>query len=376
MVALLIGAILTIGIVQVFSASRTSYAMVEGMSRVQENARFAVDALERDLRMVGHYGCVNDQFRLMTTGELNSHFATTGALDFNRSIQGYEATNTGPGNTLNLASPTAGWSPALPTWITSLNPAPAAGSDVIVLRYLTPEGIPVTGFGTSGTDVTLSVDSSKWSVLTQNGVANPALFGVADCTNADIFEAKAVAGGVVTTGAGALNTTAIDFASRYTASPAGQTVLYRAEAVAYYVANGTNGRSLYRARFTPAVNGTAVPGPGIAPEELVDGIETIQLLYGQDQSTDVNRPTGHIGTQEKADATGLGTVETNWRRVGQVRLGVVAVSPDSAAAGTTTSTTDTNLQVVGVTVTRPADRRYRAFYDATIALRNRLSSTN
>ncbi|MGY3265249.1 type IV pilus assembly protein PilW [Lysobacter sp. HA35] len=374
MVALLIGAILTIGIVQVFSASRTSYAMVEGMSRVQENARFAVDALQRDLRMVGHYGCVNDQFRLMNTGELNSHFATGGALDFNRSIEGYEATGTGAAGTLNLASPAAGWSPSLPSWLTTLTPAPVPGSDVIVLRYLTPEGIPVTSFGTSGTDVTLSVDSTKWSVLTQNGVASPALFGVADCTNADIFEAKAVSSGTVTTGAGVLNTSAIDFGSRYTASPAGQTVLYRAEAVAYYVANGANGqRSLFRARFTPAVNGTAVPGTGIAPEELVEGIETIQLVYGRDQSTDVTRPTGHIGFQDVASTL---TTEPDWRRVGQVRIGVVAASPDASSAADANATTKANLQVVGVTVTRPTDRRYRAFYDATVALRNRLASTN
>ena len=51
MIALLIGSILLIGLVQVFGASRTAYQLSEGMSRTQENARFAlldsIDSMDR-----------------------------------------------------------------------------------------------------------------------------------------------------------------------------------------------------------------------------------------------------------------------------------------------------------------------------------------
>ena len=87
MIALLIGTILLIGVVQVFGASRTAYQLSEGMSRTQENARFALDYLQRDIRMAGHFGCVNDQARGQIPGGLISHFAANGPTDFEYSVR-------------------------------------------------------------------------------------------------------------------------------------------------------------------------------------------------------------------------------------------------------------------------------------------------
>lgn len=35
--------------------------LAEGSARAQENGRFALEFLQRDIRMAGHFGCVNDQ---------------------------------------------------------------------------------------------------------------------------------------------------------------------------------------------------------------------------------------------------------------------------------------------------------------------------
>ncbi|KGP31306.1 hypothetical protein NY67_01610 [Xanthomonas citri pv. fuscans] len=61
MIAMVIGLVLLLGVIQVFSASRTAAQLSEGASRAQENGRFALDYLARDIRMAGHFGCVNDQ---------------------------------------------------------------------------------------------------------------------------------------------------------------------------------------------------------------------------------------------------------------------------------------------------------------------------
>lgn len=365
MIALVLGSILMIGLLQVFSASRSSYALAEGLSRVQENARFAMDYLQRDLRMIGHYGCVNDQFRLQRAGQLTSHFAAGGQLDFSRTIQGYEASGSAPGNTVSLASAASGWTPALPGYISGLSPAPRAGSDIIVMRFLAPEGIPVTGLGTAAAPNQVTVDAGKWSVLTNGGVANPTLFAVADCTYANVFQGTSVnaATGTITATQSGLNVTGPDFYNRFTASPAGQTVLYRAEALVYYIATGAGGGpSLWRARL----NGTAAP----QTEELVEGIENLQLLYGRDQSTDLTRLTGNIAVQNAAST--LGTTEAEWRRVGQVQVGVLARSPDPSTSGTAVNAP----RLLGTTLTPPTDSRYRAIYEASVALRNRLYSSN
>ena len=56
MIAMVISLILMLGVVQIFMASRAASRLSEGAARTQENARFALDFLERDIRMAGHMG--------------------------------------------------------------------------------------------------------------------------------------------------------------------------------------------------------------------------------------------------------------------------------------------------------------------------------
>ncbi len=366
MIAMLIGLILLIGLVQVFAASKEAYRLSQGVSHVQENARFAMDYLQRDIRMVGHMGCVNDQARLQNPDDLVTHIsAADNALNFRISIQGYEATGSAPGGAVNIAAPAGGWTPGLPAYITGLAPAPVAGSDVIVLRYLGSDGIPVTTIGANS----INVDPAKWSVLTQDGVAQPAIFGISDCAHTDVFQASAInagAGVVASTGAGGVATGAPAFATRYTQSPEGQTFLYRGEAIVYYVAIGASGvRSLYRARFNTAVGGLLTSSTG----ELVEGVDSLQLLYGQDQSVDMANLTGNILAFNAASALGNAVANENqWRRVGQVKVGMLLSSPERASA----TAAVLPQSVLGTTFNVPVDGRYRSTYEASIALRNRL----
>lgn len=365
MIALLIGSILLLGVIQVFSASRTAYQLSQGVARVQENARFAMDYLQRDIRMVGHFGCVNDQGRLQTAGSLNSHLSTAdNPFNFAISVQGYEASTTAPGQDINLAGPAGGWAPALPTYISELNPLP--GSDIIMLRFLDSDGVPVTGLAADQ----VTVEDGKWDVLTRDGVANPALFGVADCTYTDVFQANTInaGAGIVTTSPSAgLSTGSPDFAGRFAASPAGQTMMYRAESLAYYVGTGASGEpALFRARFGTAPGGAAPIGN---PEELVEGIENLQLVYGQDQGA-VDALTGNINNFVTAATLGSAVAnEAQWRRVGQVKIGIVARSPEPAASAQAEPGT---LRALGIRYAAPNDSLYRSSYESAVALRNRL----
>ncbi|MDO9240573.1 MAG: prepilin-type N-terminal cleavage/methylation domain-containing protein, partial [Methylicorpusculum sp.] len=57
MISLLIGAILLGGVLQIFISTKQTYRMQEGLSRLQENARFAMEFLTFDIRMAGYQGC-------------------------------------------------------------------------------------------------------------------------------------------------------------------------------------------------------------------------------------------------------------------------------------------------------------------------------
>ncbi len=328
MIAMLISMFLLLGLVQVFSASREAYRLSEGLARVQENARFAMDYLQRDIRMAGHFGCVNDQARLQTPGALNSQFAAA-SLNFNVSIRGYDG------------------APA----IAGLSPAPLAGRDSLVLRFLSGNGIPVTALAGNN----ISFDPAKWNVLTTEGVANPTMFGLADCTSADVFPATTASSAGVTAPAAVV-------LGRYGASPeGGPTMLYRAEALVYYIGNGAGNRpSLFRARIR-------ADGTPIQPsEELVEGVEDMQFLYGQDALNASGTPTGYISTQ--GTATTVGAAAVDWRRVGQVQVALLLASPDRASSAQAA----TAPALFGVASAVAADGRYRSTYEMTIALRNRL----
>jgi type II secretory pathway pseudopilin PulG len=56
MVALAIGAFLMLGAITVFMQSRTSFRVNETLSRLQENARFALESMEPDIRMAHYWG--------------------------------------------------------------------------------------------------------------------------------------------------------------------------------------------------------------------------------------------------------------------------------------------------------------------------------
>lgn len=378
MVALAIGSLLVLGLVQVFAASRAAYQMSEGIARVQENARFAMDFLQRDIRMAGHFGCVNDQAHLVRgEGDPRPHFGAIvpgegHPLDFTVSIQGYEAFETGPTDsvTLGAARPDQ-WAPDLPGEIIDLDPLP--GSDIIVLRYLGARGTPILSIGAGGSDIleippappagSPDAPAEGWPILTDEGVTNPTLFGIADCSHADVFPGQGVAGNVEV---GDSSITPL-LANRYNAHPAGQTQLYRANSIVYYVSEGAAGvPALHRARFN---------GGAYSAEELVEGIESLQLMFGLDESspiTPTNPPVGNISELQTAEF--LGKSVPQWHRVGLVRVGLLVSSPETAAAPQAVAGDATDLRVLGLRYEQGAtnDGRYRSAYEATISARNRL----
>ena len=60
MIALTLGLLIVAGVTSLFIGMRASYSFQEGLSRVQENGRFAVQHLSHELRMSGFAGCSNN----------------------------------------------------------------------------------------------------------------------------------------------------------------------------------------------------------------------------------------------------------------------------------------------------------------------------
>ncbi len=58
MIALLIGAFLLGGVMQIFVSSQQTNRMQENLSRLQENGRFAMEFISKDIRRAGYWGCL------------------------------------------------------------------------------------------------------------------------------------------------------------------------------------------------------------------------------------------------------------------------------------------------------------------------------
>ena len=59
MIAMLIGVFLMGGVIQIFLSAKQAYRLQENLSRLQENGRFAMDFITKDVRMAGFAGCAS-----------------------------------------------------------------------------------------------------------------------------------------------------------------------------------------------------------------------------------------------------------------------------------------------------------------------------
>lgn len=379
MIAMLIGLVLVLGVVQVFIASRSAYALSQGLARVQENGRFAVDYLSRDIRMAGHMGCKSDQILGQDAGTTAflAKYTTFGtapvaALAFNYAIEGYEADGTAPSASATVtlrATPAMGGTldRALPTGWDAILDNRVAGSDILVLRYLDGEGVPIAAAATGAAPVlALAATADDWN-LVKGGLDNPGLFGLTNCDTATVFHAQSASKSQVAVGAATgLNAGATTASFAFDQGA----LLYRAESEIYYVGlnTSTNRPSLYRVRFIAAPAAAAV---SYVKEELVEGVENMQILYGQD-STTASSPTGAVARLDTASGIQASDAdkEKAWRRVVSVQLGLLLTSPDPASAQAPEAGNE--LVAQGVRFTPPADGRMRTVYQTTVTLRNRL----
>ncbi|HMB74617.1 MAG TPA: PilW family protein, partial [Gammaproteobacteria bacterium] len=182
---------------------------------------------------------------------------------------------------------------------------------------------------------------------------------VADCRRASVFRAAAISehgGGI------RLDRTA-SRRSRHSPSNLSSeqaftngAELLRGEARVYYVgrAPGDGSPALFQQRL---VTDSATTTSALAPEELVESVETMQVLYGLDEGLD-----GAVDQYVTADAV------VDWDRIVTVRVALAIRSPDPFG----TSVDDRVYDVNGTKFDPADDRRARHVFTTTIALRNRL----
>lgn len=348
MVALALGLVLMFGAVQVFTASKQTYRVNEAMSRLQENARFAMDILTRDIRQAGFMGCSS-----LVSNSHNGLQTVPASFNPGAGIEGWDATGTAYGSfQISIGdapkdASASGWTTAAGSGSSlDANTDSMPNSDIIRVWRAEDELAVINNV--TGTPPV--VNATPFDSPVQSGD----LLLLTDCATSDWVQACSAGSGAGTT---------VDYTLSSTCTPgnkgtltlataaAGQ--LFKLEGTTYFVGKNANDAANPPALFRRPLGNQAIGG---AREELIEGVEALQILYGED--TDSDRVANRYVV---ADNVG------NWANVVSVRLSLLMVSlEDNLTASTQT------FQFNGAQVQAPdPDRRLRYVLTSTVTLRNR-----
>lgn len=337
-----IGLFLVAGMGQMYLSGKQTYNISQSVGRAQEDLRFAYHFITRDVRETSFTGCMRTVRNMTPAADRNS------LNDLNIKIAGWDHDNTSPGDdaivlNTNYSVSTArnDWSGLsvngstdLPDFIDSV-----PNSDVLMVRAVTPlDGATISGSGDITLTTNLSLDSAD--------VTAGDVLVVGSCRVADQFVVASPAGGSVTSTASSFRE---DWGPDSRAVSISNTF--------YYIGlrNGAETPSLFRVNITPN-------GPEGPAQELVEGVESMQVLYGiditDDEQLDANR---YVSADDVAD----------FRQVVSTRLGLILVQPDGRTPSVANAETVTYNAIDDLDyVTELGDASLRFSSTATIKTRN------
>jgi type IV pilus assembly protein PilW len=296
MISMVLGGLVIAAVGTVYLGSRQSFRTQDAMARMQEGARYAFETLSVDLRQVG-FGCASVNTDAVDATWYNNLFK--------RPLLGYESGAGLPGGVTGAIANTDALmvlradksrESQLATATTTTSPHGLSPGSRVVITEVYKDATVYTASAASGTSITLNA-----------GSALPCKPGTPVAAAANFMELP-LSGHI------------------------------------YYLKNNAAGEpSLYRE--TLLANGTT------EAQELVEGVENMQIMYGEDTSQVSVAECPDDGCS--ADIYVAANAVTNWNRVVSVRLNLTMRSAEA------------NVGTGG-------DGRIHKNFTTTIAVRNRL----
>jgi type IV pilus assembly protein PilW len=342
MIAVTIALFLSLGIITMFNNNKRIYSEQDEMGRLQENARFALELLIKDIRMAGYSGCHDEISNVVNhlngvddedSDETTDPPDNDNLLYFGNAVEGYESSATAQV-----------WEPSDSTDEIGNT---VANTDAISVRYLKPTGIKLIS-------PYMTVASATVHATTNNGLESEEVVAITDCSATDIIQITNnnpnTSGSIVhntgTTGTGPGN--AFKELSQ-TYGPGSEITKFVARR--YFIGNGSKGPSLFmKNNFDAAV-------------ELIEGVENMQIMFGEDTDATAD---GIANTYRDADEV------SNWDKVVAVRLSLLMRTVDEYGGRPVDNKAYKLLDTdVYTTVSPPNDHRRRRIFNADISIRNR-----
>lgn len=371
MVAITLGLIILAVLSQVYVSSKKTYRVQEALSRLQENGRYAVDFLGRDIRMAGYMGCIGGGTTLNSIANSVTGLTLLNTTTNPPSLEGvigYE----------QASVPTSGF-PVLRAEV-------KANTDVIEIQHFSTNSAKVTTPGTP-TKANIQIQGNPLNFQAQDVLV------VTSCVKADFFQATTVsAGSGSVTIAHSSSTNTSNFTVGEYSEENGAEVS-RLESSVYYIGTTAAGyacpaSSLCRKRLgfyliadgnKFCTNATIGTTQGYCVEQVAEGVEDLQVLYG------VNTTSNNHNTADKfVDAASIttnncATSQLCWPHVVSARINLLlrtvdtTISPDNVLTYPNSQIALFNGSpptITATSTTAPA-RSLRRVYTETLTLRNR-----
>jgi type IV pilus assembly protein PilW len=328
MVALALSLIILAGVMHIFISNKQTYRVQEAFARLQESGRFATHFLTKDLRMAGYTGCGGKTLDVSNRADYYPNDNAPDIVgDFSGSgIEGFQ-TDDLPIALTNDTSLTA--SDVVP------------GTDVIRIKRADTTGARITHAVTpNSTDIKLDFSIAD-GMFQQYDI----LF-ISDCESAHVFVATSVTSPqpqfitithAMTTNLPYSDATYNNTLHKHLYDDGSE--IFKFENTTYYIGyNDADEPALFRQRLGN--------GDTMIKEELVQGVEDMQLLYGEDSNGD--------GTPDRYVES---LIVGDWNDVVSVRL---ELGLRSVEDNLTTKETPEE------------DHRLRRTFATSIAIRNRV----
>lgn len=358
MVSLALSATLMAGVVGVFVTMFQTDRSQESVSRIQESGRFAVNFLSQDLRMAGYLGCSS---ALDPTEINNTLDGPPPSFQPDRPIQGWEADNSDPGVINNSVANEAvgntastGWSTSGGNVLDSTRALP--GTDIFRIWGADPAVEAAIVNITPGANTNVRITNNVT-------ILDGEILLLSDCEVADWVQAcsSTVIGGTPATLQLTLSGSCDpgNIPSLTLLSDVGADVL-RLSGTTYYVGKRDNVATNAPALFRRTLGTTGVAG---TPEELVEGVEDMQILYGENTNDDNNSAADRFLPADQV---------SNWDNVVSIRISLLVQSLEDNLVSAPQSYTFNGVIYNGASGNgaNPPDRRLRRVFTTTINLRN------
>lgn len=332
MVAMVISLILLIGVIQIFVGTSTTNRAQEGLSRVQENARFGIDSVSRDLRMAGFTGCPRSS-----------------EVDMNVLAQNVDQNSLLGGFTLRGVDDAQG---ATNFWATNGEPDDLVADTPAIRIYHSGDST------TSPSEMTGSNDNfqaANFWVDDNLDVQDDDIVIITDCRSAHAVAAHNE--GATGDGNWRININSNNDPNNWNHVPnvnydeRSRVLAHRA--YTYFIAERREGfPALYRRNEANAGGAQSI--------ELVENLETMRIQYGRDTNGDEQ-------VDEYVNAGAL-TGADDWDEIVAVRISMLVRSENLLGEERTRQ-----FVLLGDTLPEFQDRRIRQVATTTISLRNRLN---